>query len=324
MRIAVLATTGSWYFADLRRAAADRHELIALPFQAISSTVACCHPSSNNEQFPVLHDEPTPRSGEDRRSHAERGNEARVLARGADLSAFDAVLVRTMPPGSLEQVVFRMDALGRLAAAGTTVINPPRAIECAVDKYLTTARLAEAGLPVPKTIVCQTVEQGLAAFEDLGGDAVIKPLFGSEGRGIARLNDGALAERALRLLVGLDSVVYLQEFVPHAGFDLRLLLIGRQILAIRRSNPLDWRTNVSRGATAEAIEPTDECVELAHRAAAVVGASLAGVDLVVSGDGRTYVIEVNAVPGWRAVAAAHDRDVAAMVLNHVAELVHVG
>jgi RimK family alpha-L-glutamate ligase len=298
MRIAILAAASSWYFANLRRAAADQHELTALPFQALCSSAACCHSTDEKN--------------------------VRVLATGGDLSAFDAVLVRTMPPGSLEQVVFRMDALGRLAAAGTTVINSPRAIECAVDKYLTTARLAEAGLPVPKTIVCQTAEQGLAAFRELGGDAVIKPLFGSEGRGITRLTDAALTERALRLLVGLGSVVYLQEFVPHAGFDLRLLVIGKQILAIRRSNPLDWRTNVSRGATAEAIEPTDEWVEMARRAADVVGASLAGVDLIVSRDGRTYVIEVNAVPGWRAVATAHDRDVAAMVLGHVIELVHSG
>jgi ribosomal protein S6--L-glutamate ligase len=295
MRIAVLASAGAWYFADLRRAAADQHKLSAIPFQVLSSSAACCHPTG--------------------------GNEVRVSASGAELTAFDAVLIRTMPPGSLEQVVFRMDALGRLEAAGTAVINPPRAIECAVDKYLTTARLAAAGLPVPKTIVCQTVEQGLAAFDELGGDAVIKPLFGSEGHGITRLTDAALTERALRLLVGLGSVVYLQEFVPHEGFDLRLLIIGRQVLAIRRSNPHDWRTNVSRGATAEAIEPTDEWVKLARRAAEVVGASLAGVDLVASRDGRTYVIEVNAVPGWRALAAAHDRDVAAMVLEHIAQLV---
>ena len=261
------------------------------------------------------------RSGEEARSHAERGNEVSVTACSVELGAFDVVLVRTMPPGSLEQVVFRMDV--RLAAwkrPGTAVINPPRAIECAVDKYLTTARLAEAGLPVPKTIVCQSVEQGLAAFEQLGGDAVIKPLFGSEGRGITRLTDIALAERALRLLVGLGSVVYLQEFVPHSGFDLRLLVIGRQVLAIRRSNPLDWRTNVSRALRRKPSNQATSGWSCAC-AANVVGTPLAGVDLVVDRDGRTYLIEVNAVPGWRAVAAAHDCDVAAMVLNHVAELV---
>jgi ribosomal protein S6--L-glutamate ligase len=174
MRIAVLAAASSWYFADLRRAAADRHDLTVLSFQAIGSAIG--------------------------RWDAGVENQVAVSARGSPLTTFDAVLVRTMPPGSLEQVVFRMDALGRLEAAGTTVINPPRAIECAVDKYLTTARLAAAGLPVPRTVACQTVEDGRQAFEALGGDVVIKPLFGSEGRGITRLDDAALAERAFSLL----------------------------------------------------------------------------------------------------------------------------
>jgi ribosomal protein S6--L-glutamate ligase len=307
MRIAVLAAADSWYLGDLRRAAAADHELVAVPFRALYSSIP---------RF-------APRSGEAVGCDAERGSECAVAVGtlGGDLGSFDAVLVRTMPPGSLEQVVFRMDALGRLEAAGVPIINPPRAIECAVDKYLTTARLAEAGLPVPRTIACQTVEDAVQAFEILGRDVVVKPLFGGEGRGIARLNDEALADRAFRLLVGLGSVLYLQEFIPHSGWDLRISIIGKHVLAMRRTNPLDWRTNVSRGAVAAAVEPLDDWVAIARRAADVIGASIAGVDLLPGRDGRINVIEVNAVPGWRALAAAHGRDVAAMVLDHVANLV---
>jgi ribosomal protein S6--L-glutamate ligase len=292
MHFAILTTADSWYFVDLRRAAGDRHELSALSFRSLMSSVI--------------------------------GSDTRVECLQARLSDFDAVLVRTMPPGSLEQVVFRMDALGCLAASGVPVVNPPRAIESAVDKYLTTARLAAAGLPVPRTVACQTIEDAMAAFESLGGDVVLKPLFGSEGRGIARLDDEAVAERAFRLLVPLGGILYLQEFVPHHGFDLRLLILGRHALAVRRVNHLDWRTNVSRGAIAEAIEPDDEWIELAHRAADIVGASMAGVDLLPGKDGRTYVIEVNAVPGWRALAGALKRDVAAMVLEHLSSLAQRG
>ncbi len=226
-------------------------------------------------------------------------------------------MVRSMPPGSLEQVVFRMDVLQRLEATGLPIINPPRALEAAVDKYLATAKLAATGLLVPRTITCQTVDDALAAFADLGGDVVLKPLFGSEGRGIARLNDPALAERAFRLLVQLGSVIYLQEFIDHPGYDLRLLVIGRRVLAMRRVNPHDWRTNVSRGATAEPVEPCDAWVELALRAADAIGAPVAGVDLLPARDGRLYAIEVNAVPGWRALSAALRVDVAAMVLEYV-------
>jgi ribosomal protein S6--L-glutamate ligase len=288
MRFAILTSADSWYFADLHRAARDRHEVTALPFRTLSSSV--------------------------------NGPNALIEAQQGNLAAFDAVLVRTMPPGSLEQVVFRMDALGRLAESGTPVINPPRAIECAVDKYLTTARLAAAGLPVPRTVACQTVDDALCAFGELGGDVVLKPLFGSEGRGIVRLADEAVAERVFRLLVPMGSILYVQEFVPHHGYDLRLLVIGKHVLAMRRVNKLDWRTNVSRGATAEPVEPDDANVELARNAAEVVGASIAGVDLLPALDGRTHVIEVNAVPGWRALAGALKVDVAAMVLDHAAAL----
>ena len=92
-----------------------------------------------------------------------------VAAGSFDLSRADAVLVRTMPPGSLEQVVLRMDLLARLEAAGTPIINPPRAIEAAVDKYLTTAKLAAAGLPVPKTRVCQSVRRRPRSVRRVGG-----------------------------------------------------------------------------------------------------------------------------------------------------------
>src|SRR5205085_2109856 len=221
-----------------------------------------------------------------------------VHSGGRSLLDFDAVLVRTMPPGSLEQVVFRMDCLARYETAGGVVINPARAIEAAVDKFLTTAKLQAAGLLTPRTICCQTADDAMVAFEQLGGDVVLKPLFGSEGRGITRLTDENLALRAFKMLAQLGAVLYLQEFIPHEGHDIRLLVIGNRILAMRRRNKLDWRTNISRGATAEAFMPDDSVIEMARRAAAAVHAPIAGVDLLPGKDGRLYTIEVNAVPGW--------------------------
>jgi ribosomal protein S6--L-glutamate ligase len=303
MRLAVLASENSWYYADLKRAAGDRHELSCVSFRSLGSTAALLKGKSHAEPFQF------------------GDTTIRVQSAGFALNEFDAILVRTMPPGTLEQVVFRMDALAQLDAAGILVVNSPRAIECCVDKYLTTARLAAAGLPVPPTIVSQTVEDGLRAFEALGGDVVLKPLFGGEGRGITRLTDMALAERAFGLLAGLGSVLYLQKYIDHDGADIRILLVGKHILAMRRVNHLDWRTNISRGAVAEAVEPRDEWVAFARRAADVVGATVAGVDLLTDQHGETYVIEVNAVPGWRAMTEVHQRDVAALVLSHVADAV---
>jgi RimK family alpha-L-glutamate ligase len=282
MRIAVLGNAGSWYTNDLTRAAADRHEILPVGYQQLASTVG-----ANT----TVHTLETP------------------------LNDCDAVLVRSMPPGSLEQIIFRMDALANLAAAGVTVVNPPRAIEVAVDKYLATTRLVAAGLPVPRTITCQTVEQALLAFNQLGGDVVMKPLFGSEGRGIVRLCDEGIAVRAFKALEQIGSVFYLQEFVEHEGCDLRLLVIGDEILGMKRHNADDWRTNISRGAVGQTLQVTDELAELAHRAAKAVGAPLAGVDLLPARDGRLLAIEVNAVPGWRALSEVTGVDVAAKVLG---------
>ncbi len=288
LRIAVLAAPDSWYLRDLQRAAGATEQVTVCAFSQIT---------------------------------ARLGNVAgaRLAVGDTDLTGADALLVRSMPPGTLEQVVFRMNALVRVEQQGTLVLNPPRALEIAIDKYLTLARLVDAGLLVPPTVTCQTCETAMAAFEELGGDVVVKPLFGSEGRGITRVSDPALALRAFRLLEQLGAAIYLQSYIPHFGYDVRVLAIGDQLLAMRRSNPTDWRTNVSRGATTEPAVIDQTQRQLAVTAARAVGAPLAGVDLLPARDGQIYVLEVNAVPGWKALASTLQCDVARLVLNYVAE-----
>ena len=117
------------------------------------------------------------------------------------------------------------------------------------------------------------------------------------------------------MLEQMGAVIYLQEFVEHAGYDLRLLVLGDEVFGMRRSNPHDWRTNVSRGAKAEAVEVTDSLREHAQRASAAIGADFAGVDLLPARDGRLLALEVNAVPGWRALAHTLEIDIAERVLE---------
>ena len=245
-----------------------------------------------------------------------------VGSTGLDLGRADGVLIRMMPPGSLEQVVFRMDALHRLEATGVPVINPPRAVEAAVDKYLALARIDAAGCPVPPTWVGESAADALAACRDLGGDVVVKPLFGSEGRGLVRVTDPELALRTCWTLEQLRAVIYVQRFVRNPGFDVRVFVLdGRVIGAIRRHAPQgDWRTNVALGGRAEAIQPGAGPEALAVAAALSVGAVVAGVDLIFDLDRDLWVVlEVNAVPGWRALAATTGVDVAALILKHLRE-----
>jgi ribosomal protein S6--L-glutamate ligase len=245
---------------------------------------------------------------------------AGVAAQPLPLSEFDAVIVRTMPPGSLEQVVFRMDLLQAVAARGVPILNSPRALETCVDKYLTTARLATAGLPVPPTIVCQTADAALAAFSELGGDVVVKPLFGSEGRGMVHISDPELAWRTFRTLERTGAVLYLQQRIHHPGWDLRVFVLGGRVLATMRRSARgdDWRTNVAQGGIGAAVSLEREQETLALRAAEVLGTDAAGVDLMPGPGGEWYVLEVNAVPGWRALAPVTGIDVASAMIRHLA------
>ncbi len=289
MHLVALVNPESWYARDLARAASARgHTLAAMPFAGLTAHVQTG--SSGIWGQPDAPDE------------------------SIELEA-DAIIVRTMPPGSLEQVVFRMNLLGLLETKGVPVLNSARAVECAVDKYLTTARLTAAGLPVPETCVCETEEAALDAFAKLGGDVVVKPIFGAEGRGILRVSDPDLAQRVFRTLQRLDAVLYLQKFVPHRGFDVRVMVLDGKVLAgMRRVSETDFRTNVARDARAEPIQLTAQQEDWAIRAAAAVGCRLAGVDLLYGRDGEGYVIEVNGVPGWRALRRVTDRDVAMEVI----------
>jgi RimK family alpha-L-glutamate ligase len=282
MRVAVLSAGDGWHVRDLLRAANHLgHQAEAVDFRKVHAGVA-------------------------------------LDGRPGSLVGHDAVLVRTMPPGSLEQVIFRMDLLQRLQARGVVVFNPPRSIEICVDKYLTTALLQAAGLRVPPTVVCQDAETALEAFTALGGDVVVKPLFGSEGRGMVRVSDPELAWRTFRTLERTACVLYLQQFIHHPGWDLRIFVLGREVLAaMRRRSNGDWRTNVAQGGTAEAVTPGLDEVRLALQAADVLGVLAAGVDLLPAPDGGWYVLEVNAVPGWRALAPVTGVDVAAAMLDFI-------
>jgi len=278
MRFAILSGGNGWHVRDLCRAAASLgHDALAVDFRRVTAGLGVSTDS---------------------------------------LTGFDAVLVRTMPPGSLEQVVFRMDVLHRLQSRGVTVLNPPAALEACVDKYLASARLEAAGLLVPPTAVCQHADAALEAFVELGGDVVIKPLFGSEGRGMVRVSDPETAWRVCRTLERTQAVLYLQKFVRHAGWDLRAFVVGGRVLAaMRRHARDDWRTNVAQGGRAEPARLSAAEEELALRAAAAVGAMVAGVDLLPGPGGELYVLEVNAVPGWRALAPVSGIDVAAELVR---------
>jgi len=232
------------------------------------------------------------------------------------LEGFDGILVRTLPRGSLEQIVFRMDVLHRLEHLGCYVVNRAEAIERCADKFLTSALLRDAGLLTPQTVVTERFETALEAYRRMR-DCVVKPLFGSEGRGMVRITDEETAYRVFRALELARAVYYVQSTVPHEGFDVRALVVGGRVVGAMRRRAQSWRTNLAQGGRPEPFRLPEEWEEMSLRAAQAVGADYAGVDLLPARDGRVYVLEVNAIPGWRGLQQVSEVDIAATIVDHM-------
>src|SRR3954452_12830088 len=203
-----------------------------------------------------------------------------VRGRELALDRCDVVLVRGIPRGSLEQVVFRVDALHALGAAGVRAVNEAKAIERTVDKFLASALLVRAGLPTPRTIACERAADALDAFAALGGDVIVKPLFGSMGAGMTRVDDADVAYRVFHALALERAVYYLQETLPHDGRDLRALVVGERVVASIARIGSGWRANLARGARAQATQLSDDQERLCLEAAEVLGVDYAGVDVL--------------------------------------------
>ena len=231
------------------------------------------------------------------------------------LEGCDAVIVRGIPRGSLEQVIFRVDALHALVARGVTVVNGPRAIERTIDKFLASALLARAGLPTPRTIACERREDALEAFDALGGDVIVKPLFGSMGAGMTRVDDRDVAYRVFHALEIERAVYYLQEALP-ADRDLRALVVGGRVLAAIERVGAGWRKNVARDAKARPAELSTEQERVCIEATEALDADYAGVDLL--GD---HLLELNGIPGWHGLQEATGADVAEALVAHVEAVV---
>lgn len=217
-----------------------------------------------------------------------------------DLREFDVCLMRGMPPGSLEQIIYRMDLLWTLEQTGMPILNPPKAMECAIDKFLTLSRCQQAGLSIPESSCSETVEEALTAFQELGGDVVAKPIFGAEGRGMLRLTDFETARRVFYTWQQIGAVLFQQRFINAEMSDIRVMVLGgKAIGAIRRTGTNDFRANCAQQGTAQRHELTQEEAELAESACRATGVIFGGVDLIRDTEGRLYLLEVNACPGWK-------------------------
>jgi RimK family alpha-L-glutamate ligase len=226
-----------------------------------------------------------------------------------DAAIPEAVLVRAISAGSFEQVTRRLGVLHALRELGVPVANDARAVERCVDKSMTSFLLARAGIATPPS---WTVEGRAAALRVVAGGPgpyVLKPLFGSQGRGLMliRAPDDLPPDDAVA------GVYHLQQFVrvPGAGFhDHRILVCRGEPIAAMTRRGTSWITNVRRGGKPEPYRPDRATQEMAAAAAAVVGADHAGVDIIFDRAGAPHVLEVNSMPGWRGLQSVTDLPIA--------------
>ena len=235
-----------------------------------------------------------------------------------NLNDFDVLLTRTMPAGSLEQITFRLAVLHAVVHEQVIpVINPPTALEIAIDKFATLQRVSALGFPTPDTAVVQSRRDALDAFQALGSDCVVKPIFGGEGRGVMRIQSPELAWTTFSTLENLGAVCYVQKFVPPGGSDTRLLVIGDTVRGIQRTNDTEFRTNVSSGGRCQSVDLNQEQFQMAQTICKDLGLRFASVDLLHFDGGDAKVIEVNAIPGWRGAQAVSPDCIALQIVKEL-------
>lgn len=284
MRVALLSGSGGWHVDRLRAALEELGASVRrAPIQALVARVG---------RTPAL-------SG---------GSVA--------LDGMDAAVVRVLPRGSLDQMIFRVDALRVLARSGVRVVNPAGAVERTVNKHLASALLEEAGLSTPATVVTERREDAMEAFRAFG-DVILKPLFGSNGRGMVRIREEEVAHRVFGALERERAVYYVQRTVPHEGRDVRVFVVGGRVVASAERRAEGWRTNVARGGAMTAIDLPPPWREAALRAAEAVDVEYGGVDLLPARSGELFVTEVNGIPGWKGLQQTTGTDVARAVADHV-------
>jgi len=244
-----------------------------------------------------------------------------ICVQGDPADLYDAFIVRSF--NRRGEIDYQYEVFQLLDRQGWLVVNRPDGLSLAESKAQTTFYLERAGLPVPRTVVTQSVDKAAAAVREFG-TAVVKPLYGSHGIGIEKLEvEGC--ERLLRAFLDRYGAVYVQEFISNGGRDIRAFVVGDEIPAAmyRIARKGQWKANVFQGAGCQACELSARLREICLEAAKTIGLDYTGVDVVDGPDGPV-ILEVNGAPSWSGLFEATGRNVAVDVVSHVLRMLDTG
>jgi [lysine-biosynthesis-protein LysW]--L-2-aminoadipate ligase len=231
---------------------------------------------------------------------------------------FDAVLERSISYSN------GLYALRILNAWGVPTVNTAATAEVCGDKLTTSVMLARAGVPQPRNKVAFSPEAALDAIEEFGYPVVLKPVIGSWGRLLAKVNDRDAAEAILEHKSTLGSVqhsiFYIQEFIEKPGRDIRAIVVGEGVLAAIYRKSEHWITNTARGGEGEACPITPEIERLCLNAAAAVGGGVLAVDLVEHPEKGLIVNEINHTMEFHTAQPVSGVDIADEIVNYVVDV----
>lgn len=248
---------------------------------------------------------------------AQLGNKSSFTLDNIDImDEFDALLIRPIGRGSVHEIVFRMDMLAKMEKLGKVVINPSKAIERCADKYAILSIMENEKIPIPHTFATESISDAIKAFEKLGSDVVVKPIFGSRGIGTTRLTDLEIAKTTFKAIIFHHGVIYLQKFIPHGSSDIRAFVIGDQVASSMRRVSDTWKNNYSQGAKPKKITLSPQLKELAIKATKAVGCKIAGVD-ILEGPNGPMIIDVNSQPGWKGLQMVTNHNIADQIVDFV-------
>jgi [lysine-biosynthesis-protein LysW]--L-2-aminoadipate ligase len=236
--------------------------------------------------------------------------------------AFDAVLERSISYTS------GLYALRLLNSFGVPTVNTAAVAEVCGDKLSTSAMLAKAGVLQPRNVVAFTPEAALEAIEAFGYPVVLKPVVGSWGRLLAKINDRDAAEAVLEHKATLGSVqhsvFYIQEFIEKPGRDIRAIVIGDRVLTAMYRKSEHWITNTARGGEGELCPITPNIEEICLKATAAVGGGVLAVDLVEHPDKGMVVNEINHTMEFHTMQPVSGVDIAGEIVEYVVSAAKVG
>ncbi len=234
-----------------------------------------------------------------------------------------AVFVRRVAGGSLQQVVTRLNVLHMLAMQGVLVYNDGKAIERAVDKAMTSFLLGMRDVKTPATWVCESRQQAQQIRQEAQANQqqlVIKPLFGSQGLGVRKLPFAETLPVPMQQFV--DGVYYFQQLITppvdadgSASHDYRVFVINGRVVASMKRCGAAWLNNLATGGLAKACVANQAMTDLALAAASALNMDYCGVDIMQAQSGEYYVLEVNSMPAWKGLQSVAEQNIAQLLVD---------